>query len=129
LSVALTVLGGFVSGCGALILIGSIAVTRYQRVYEAAILKTIGARKSILVRMTLIEYGVLGLVAGCIGSAASIVLIWAMSATGAMQTPWRLHPAVNIIGIVLTVLLVMVVGVVSTWNVLTSKPIGTLREQ
>jgi putative ABC transport system permease protein len=129
LSVALTVLGGFVSGCGALILIGSIAVTRYQRVYEAAIMKTIGARKSILVRMTLIEYGVLGLVAGCIGSAASIVLIWAMSATGAMQTPWRLHPAVNIIGIVLTVLLVMVVGVVSTWNVLTSKPIGTLREQ
>ena len=57
LSVALTTLGGFVSGCGALILIGSIAVTRHQRVYEAAILKTIGARKSILVRMTLIEYG------------------------------------------------------------------------
>ena len=129
LSVALTTLGGFVSGCGALILIGSIAVTRYQRVYEAAILKTIGARKSILVRTTLIEYGVLGLVAGCIGSAASIVLIWAMSATGALQIPWRLHPAVNIIGILLTVLLVMVVGVVSTWNVLTSKPIGTLREQ
>jgi putative ABC transport system permease protein len=129
LSVALTTLGGFVSGCGALILIGSIAVTRYQRVYEAAILKTIGARKSILVRTTLIEYGVLGLVAGCIGSAASIVLIRAMSATGALQIPWRLHPAVNIIGILLTVLLVMVVGVVSTWNVLVAKPIGTLREQ
>lgn len=129
LSVALTVLGGFVSGCGALILIGSIAVTRYQRVYEAAILKTIGARKSILVRMTLIEYGVLGLVAGSIGSVASIVLIWAMSATGAIRIPWRLHPALNIIGIVLTVLLVMVVGVASTWNVLVTKPIGTLREQ
>jgi predicted lysophospholipase L1 biosynthesis ABC-type transport system permease subunit len=52
-----------------------------------------------------------------------------MSAAGAMQIPWRLHPAVNLVGIVLTVLLVMVVGVISTWNVLTGKPIGTLREQ
>jgi putative ABC transport system permease protein len=129
LSVALTILGAFVSGCGVLILIGSIAVTRFQRVYEAAIMKTIGARKMILVRMTLIEYGVLGLLAGGIGSAASIALTWAMTATGAARVPWHLHPAVNIFGIVLTVLLVTAVGVFSTWNVLTAKPLGTLREQ
>src|SRR5262249_21331409 len=56
LSFAVSFAGGFVFLCGALILAGSVAMTKYQRLYEAAILKTLGAEKKLIVYITLIEY-------------------------------------------------------------------------
>ena len=42
-TLAITVVGGLVLFSGALILIGAVAMTKFQRVYEAAVLKTLGA--------------------------------------------------------------------------------------
>jgi putative ABC transport system permease protein len=44
-SLAVTFVGGFVLLSGLLILVGSVAMTKYHRLYESAILKTLGARK------------------------------------------------------------------------------------
>jgi putative ABC transport system permease protein len=63
-SSAVSVLGAFVYLSGVLILVGSIGVTRGRRIYEAAILKTLGARRRVLARIAMIEFAVLGLVAG-----------------------------------------------------------------
>ena len=49
---------------GALILVGAVAMTKFQRVYEAAVFKTLGANTRTIARMLLLEYGVLGLLAG-----------------------------------------------------------------
>ena len=68
LSAAVSFLGGFVLICGVMILVGSVAMTKMHRLYEAALLKTLGAKRRVLVRITMIEYGVLGLLAGVIGS-------------------------------------------------------------
>lgn len=71
----------------------------------------------------------MGLIAGGIGSTASIALTWSMMAFGQSRTPWRFMPAINALGVVATVALVTIVGVLSTWGVLMRKPQGTLREQ
>ncbi|HEV2667337.1 MAG TPA: FtsX-like permease family protein [Blastocatellia bacterium] len=128
ISLVVTFVGGFVFLCGALILVGSIAMTKFHRLYEAAILKTLGAEKKLIVYITLIEYGVLGLLAGVIGSSAANGLTWAVSKYG-MKIPWQLAPSVNLIGVAVTSLLVMAVGVLSSWDVMTKKPLGILRAE
>lgn len=121
-TLAVTFIGGFVLLSGTLILIGSIAMTRYQRIYEAAILKTLGATRKILIAMVVAEYGLLGLVAGIIGSAAALTLSYSLSRF-VFQIPWASTPA----GIAGTVVLVVAVGVISSLDVLSRKPLGVLR--
>ena len=44
-----------------LILIGAVAMTKFQRVYEAAILRTLGASTRLLGTTLALEYSTLGL--------------------------------------------------------------------
>jgi putative ABC transport system permease protein len=129
LSRAVSILAGFVLVCGMLTLAGSVAMTKMQRVYEAAILKTLGAKQRVLIRVTVIEYTVLGLLAGLIGSGASIGVTYVMSRWGNQPLPWSFHPGVNAVGLVATVVLVLLVGVAATWDVARRKPLGILKEQ
>jgi putative ABC transport system permease protein len=127
-SSAVSILGGFVLVSGVLILVGSVAMTKMHRLYEAAIMKTLGAKQRVLVRITMIEYGVLGLLAGLIGSASSIKVTWGMSQYGTRPLPWHLHPWINVTGAAATAVLVVIVGVLATWDVVAHKPLGILRE-
>ena len=127
-SLAVTFIGGFVFLSGVLILVGSIAMTKFHRLYEAAILKTLGAKKKLIISIILIEYGVLGLLAGLIGSAAAVALTWAVSEYG-LEITWDFAPAINFIGVAVTLLLVTLVGVLSSWDVMVKKPLGILRAE
>jgi putative ABC transport system permease protein len=127
-SFAVTFVGGFVFLSGLLILIGSVAMTKYHRLYESAILKTLGARKKLIVYTTLVEYGVLGLLAGLIGSVAALALSWAISEYG-LKIAWHFQPSINLAGIVLTLIVVVTVGVLSSWDVMLRKPLGILRTE
>jgi putative ABC transport system permease protein len=113
---------------GALILIGSLAMTKFQRVYEVAVLKTLGAKRRMLLKILLAEYGLMGLVAGLIGSVAAIGLSYATSRF-VFEIPWAFTPGINLTGVVATILLVTVVGALSTFDVLARKPLATLRAQ
>jgi putative ABC transport system permease protein len=103
--------------CGVLILVGLVAMTKMQRIYETAILKTLGAKRRVLFRVTLIEYGVLGLLAGAIGSGSVIAVTWTMSRLGDRPLPGHLHPWINVAGAVLTAILVVLAGLMATWDV------------
>jgi len=127
-SLAVSFVGGFVFLSGLLILIGSIAMTKFHRLYESAILKTLGAKKKLIVATLLVEYGVLGLLAGALGSSAAIALTWAVS-EHALKLNWHFIPSVNLLGVVLAAILVMVVGVLSSWDVMIKKPLGILRAE
>jgi putative ABC transport system permease protein len=55
-TLAITVVGALVLFSGALILVGAVAMTKFQRVYEAAVFKTLGAntrtdRADVVVRV------------------------------------------------------------------------------
>ncbi len=78
-TLAVTVVGGLVLFSGSLILIGAVSMTKFRRVYEAAILKTLGASSRLIATMLLLEYGVLGAIAGTVGSLGAIALSWSVA--------------------------------------------------
>jgi putative ABC transport system permease protein len=127
-TLAISVVGGLVLFSGALILIGAVAMTKFQRVYEAAVFKTLGANTRTIGRMLLFEYGVLGSLAGLIGSAGAVVLTWGVSKY-ALEIPWRIVVTEHLAGVVLTAILVAVIGVASSLDVLRHKPLATLRAE
>jgi putative ABC transport system permease protein len=127
-TLAITVVGGLVLFSGVLILIGAVAMTKFQRVYEAAVFKTLGANTRTIARMLLFEYGVLGTLAGFIGSAGAVVLTWGVSKY-ALEIPWRVATAEHVTGVLLTALLVAVIGVAASLDVLRHKPLATLRAE
>lgn len=127
-TLTITFTGMFVLLSGLLILIGSIAITKFQRIYEAAVLKTLGAKRKTLLAILLAEYGLLGLVAGVIGAVAAEGLSYATSRF-VFEIEWSLTPQLNVTGVALTILLVTLVGAISTLDVLTQKPLGILRTQ
>ncbi|MEK6324145.1 MAG: FtsX-like permease family protein [Acidobacteriota bacterium] len=128
ITLAVSFVGAFVLLSGALILIGSLAMTKFQRIYEVAVLKTLGAKRNILLKILLAEYGLIGLVAGVIGSLAAIGLSY-MTSRFVFEIPWRFTPVVNLGGVGATIILVTVVGTLATVDVVSRKPLVTLRAQ
>jgi putative ABC transport system permease protein len=127
-TLAISFLGGFVLLCGVLILVGSIAMTKFQRIYEVAVLKTLGAKRKVLLIILFIEYGLLGLVAGLVGALAAVALSYAVTHY-VFEIPWDFSPLVVLAGILATIAIVTIVGVSSSFNVLTRKPLAILRAQ
>jgi putative ABC transport system permease protein len=128
ISLAVSFIGLFVFLSGALILVGSVAMTKFQRIYEAAVLKTLGAKRKTLLTILLAEYGLLGSVAGVIGSAAASGLSYAAS-RWVFEIEWVFTPGINGLGIGATIALVTIVGAASTLDVLSKKPLTILRLQ
>jgi putative ABC transport system permease protein len=127
-TVAVTVVGALVLLSGALILVGAVSMTKFRRVYEAAILKTLGASSRTIATMLLLEYGVLGAIAGTIGAVGSIVLSWAV-ARYALDLAWQPAVLLPALGIVATAGFVAAVGVLASLDVLRHKPLATLRTE
>jgi putative ABC transport system permease protein len=119
---AISIVGGIALASGVLILIGAVAMTRFQRVYEAAILRTLGASTRLLGTMVALEYSALGLLAGLIGALGALGLSWAVTRF-LLEIAWRPEP------VILTVVLVGIVGVVASLEVLRRKPLGALRAE
>ena len=128
ITLAVTVVGALVLFSGSLILIGAVSMTKFRRVYEAAILKTLGANSRLIATMLLLEYGVLGAIAGSVGALGAVVLSWAI-ARFALDLPWEPAPWLTIAGIVSTAVFVAVVGVIASLDVLRHKPLATLRAE
>jgi putative ABC transport system permease protein len=127
-TLAVTVVGALVLFSGSLILVGAVSMTKFRRVYEAAILKTLGANSRLIATMLLLEYGVLGIIAGTIGSLGAIALSWAV-ARYALELTWSPAPAITVGGIVVTAIVVAAVGVIASIDVLRHKPLATLRAE
>jgi len=127
-TLAVTVVGALVLLSGVLILVGAVSMTKFRRVYEAAILKTLGASSRLIVAMLVLEYGVLGAIAGTIGGLGAIALSWGV-ARYALDLPWEATPGITIVGIVATSVIVATVGVLASLDVLRHKPLATLRAE
>ena len=127
-TLAVTVVGTLVLFSGLLILIGAVAMTKFRRVYEAAIFKTLGATRRLIAAVLLFEYGLLGLLAGAIGAGGAIGLTWAISRY-ALDIPFRPLVGISVAGVIITAVVVAAVGVISSWEVLSRKPLATLRAE
>lgn len=125
---AISFVGSFVILSGILILIGSIALTKSQRIYENAILKTLGAKRPTLTAILFAEYGLLGLLSGLIGAGFAVLLSFAVSRY-VLEIDWEFDPVLTAGGIFITAAIVMFVGAAASFDVLFRKPLATLRSQ
>ena len=125
---AISIVGTVALASGALILIGAVAMTKFQRVYEAAILRTLGASTRMLGTMLALEYSALGLIAGLIGAAGSLALSWAVCRF-VFEIDWTPAPGLLAAGTLATTVLVGVIGIVASADVLRKKPLATLRAE
>ena len=127
-TLAISVVGGIALLSGVLILVGSVAMTKFQRRYETAIFKTLGATTRTIVLMLVFEYGLLGTLAGLVGSVGALALTWGLTRF-LLEITWTPAPLVNLAGLGLTALVVAVVGVTASLDVLRRKPLATLRTE
>jgi putative ABC transport system permease protein len=123
-----SIVGGITLLSGVLILVGAVAMTKFQRVYDAAILRTLGATTRTLSTMLALEYCALGLLAGLIGAAGALGLTWAVT-RWVIDIPWRPAPVLLSAGVFLTTALVGTIGVAASVDVLRKKPLSTLRAE
>jgi putative ABC transport system permease protein len=127
-TLGVTVVGAVTLVGGVLILIGAVAMTKFQRLYDAAIYRTLGASTRRLAAMVTIEYTVLGLLAGVLAALGALGLSWA-AARRLFDIEWHPAPGLLISGVVITAIAVGAVGVASSVDVLVRKPLATLRRE
>jgi putative ABC transport system permease protein len=78
--------------------------------------------------MLLLEYGVLGLLAGIVGSTGALALTWGVSRF-ALEIPWRVVAGEHVAGVAVAAILVAGIGVIASLDVLRHKPLATLRAE
>jgi len=92
LAVGVRALGAFTVLAGLAILAGAISATTLRRRREAALLKTLGATRRGVGALFVTEYGLLGAVAGLLGSVGALMLAWGfLSGVAEMEFAWPLR--------------------------------------
>jgi putative ABC transport system permease protein len=120
-------LGVFSTVAGVLVLIGALSTSRYQRMRESALLKTLGARRRVVLKILTIEYAVLGSLAAAAGVVLAIIAGWMMT-SNVFEVPFRLD-LVRLGTVWLWVTAVtVVVGLIGSRGVLARPPLAVLRD-
>lgn len=128
LSLAIRAVAVFCVLTGGIVMAGALAATRYRRLYESVVLKALGATRGLIARSFATEYALLGAAAGVIGIALANVLAWAILRF-ILDLSWTAQPAVLALGFILTLLLTLAVGFLSTFRILGHPPLAVLRHE
>ncbi len=113
---------------GAIILSSSVAGTRFRRMREVVILKTLGATRGRVSRIFSVEFLVLGAVAGTMGSLlangfANLLLKRTLDA----QISFPILP--SLLAVLATALIANVAGWMASFRILGQKPLEILRDE
>ena len=113
---------------GAVILASSVAGTRFRRIREVVILKTLGATRKRIARIFSVEFFVIGTVAGLMGGLLAGMFAWVAlnRLLDAHSSPDPLPMAVSIGG---TAALAVATGWLASFRTLGQKPLEILRDE
>jgi putative ABC transport system permease protein len=126
-SLAIRFMALFSIGSGLVILIGALTASRFQRVREAVLLKTLGAQGPQIRRILLTEYLAWGTFAALTGVLLAGAAGWAL-VTWFFELDFRL-PALQLAGVWAAVsVLTAVVGFGNSGEVMRGTPLAVLRE-
>lgn len=128
LSLAIRAVALFCVVSGGLVLAAALAATRYRRLYESLILKSLGATRGVIARSFAAEYALLGAVGGLLGCGLASALSWAVL-SNLFDLSWSLEPPVLFFGFIVTVGLSLLVGFLSTYRILGQPPLPMLRHE
>jgi putative ABC transport system permease protein len=120
-------LAGFSILAGLMILASSIASTRFRRMREAVVLKTLGATRMRIVRIFSVEFSVLGLLAGIVGVVFANVLTRVLLRR--LDVDFHIEWAAAVLALVGTAVLATATGWIASYRILGLRPLEVLREE
>jgi putative ABC transport system permease protein len=112
---------------GAIILASSVASTRFRRIREVVVLKTLGATRNRIATVFSIEFIVLGLLAGAVGVIFANLLSRVL--LHKMELPYHPEFMVSGISVIATAVLAVTTGWIASFRILGQKPLEVLREE
>jgi putative ABC transport system permease protein len=113
---------------GAIVMAAALATSRYRRLYESVVFKALGATRHLIAGSFAVEYAIMGIVAGIIGIVLASALSWAVLHFF-LDLTWTFQPEVLAIAFVLTIILTLLVGFLSTFRILGQRPLAILRHE
>ncbi|MBX6323227.1 MAG: FtsX-like permease family protein, partial [Rhodospirillaceae bacterium] len=126
--VAIQSTAGVTLVAGVLVLAGAIVAGHHRRVYEAVVLKVLGATRGDVARVFLLEHGLLGLLAAAIAAALGTLVAWAFLA-GFTGTRFVFRPWIVIGTATASTALTLLIGFAGTWRALRAKAAPLLRNE
>jgi putative ABC transport system permease protein len=113
---------------GTLVLAGAVAAGHRRRVADAVVLKVLGATRRDVLRVFLLEYGLLGLVTAALATVIGTAASWAVT-TRAIHWDWVFLPGGVAITTLLCTAITLAVGFAGTWRALGQPPAPLLRNK
>ena len=120
-------LAGFSILAGLTILASSIASTRFRRMQEAVVLKTLGATRLRIVRTFSVEFSVLGLLAGAVGVVFANVLTRILLRR--LDVEFQIEWVATMVALLGTSVLATATGWIASYRILGLRPLEVLREE
>jgi putative ABC transport system permease protein len=119
-------MSGFSIATGIIVLIASVRISKYQRIKESVLLRTLGgSRKQILV-ITALEYLFLGALSALTGILIAIAGSWLL-AKFSFEIPFQVNYVPAVILFALTAALTIIIGLLNSRGVLNRPPLEVLR--
>jgi putative ABC transport system permease protein len=111
---------------GILVMLAVVQSTREERLYESAMLRTLGARRSVVLAGVAVEFAALGLISGILAAAGASGVAWLL-AMRVFQLDFTADPMVWVAGLAAGLFVVGGTGVLATRTVVTHPPVNVLR--
>jgi putative ABC transport system permease protein len=112
---------------GIVILASSVASTRYRRIREVVVLKTIGATRGRIATVFSVEFVFLGLLSGAVGVVFANLLTKAL--LHRLEVPFHLDWLAGLVALLSSAVLAVATGWVASARILGQKPLQVLREE
>ena len=122
-------LAGFSIFAGLMILASSIASTRFRRMREAVVMKTLGATRMRIVRTFSVEFSVLGLLAGTVGVVFGNLLTRVLYHVLKLEVGFHVQWLATVIALLGTAVLATATGWIASYRILGLRPLEVLREE
>jgi len=127
ITIVIRFLAGFSILSGLIILASSIASTRFRRIREVVVLKTLGATRNRIATVFSVEFVVLGLLAGAVGALFANVLSRIL--LHRMDVVFQRDVRGSLTAVAGTAVLAVATGWIASFHILGQKPLEVLREE
>jgi len=117
----------FTLAAGLTVLLAAIQSTRDERRYESAMLRTLGARRRVVLAGVASEFTALGMLAGVLAAIGATLAGWLL-AREIFDLEYTIDPWVWVIGLAAGAVIVGGAGTLAARGVVNHPPISTLRE-
>lgn len=121
-------MAGFSIFTGLIVLIASVLISKYQRIQESVLLRTLGASRKQIFYITALEYFFLGALAAATGIVLSLGISW-MLARFVFETAFNIQWLPLLIVFICICLLTVFIGLVNSRAVVRRPPLEILREE